>query len=257
MAQLHKKLAHYKACIYSSPTEETEYNGINPNDILNHSNMIGYPLFRLTELRGDNMYYGMAQNDFIKVFGEDLIEDSCIGLIEGDEYAHTYILMSKTTLETIRQIRNIFDIYVFQRIVFPEDKSVRNNPTKKIEYDVCYQLICGLSDILVFKHQKNILGYRADLLLELKSASFDNIPGIVVEIDEDSHKTYEKGQEDARKTVLEHFVNRVIKIPVKRSSTSAAIQRSVQIYITQIRNLFTDLIYEYTSEITEEQFYLH
>lgn len=111
---------------------------INPNNILKHSEMIGYPLYRLTELQGDNMYYGLTQNDFIKVFGENLIEDSGIGLIEGDKQAYTYIFISDTTLDAIKQIRNNFDIYIFQRTVFPDDKTIKNLPTKKIEYDVCY-----------------------------------------------------------------------------------------------------------------------
>jgi hypothetical protein len=234
-------------------------DGIIDNTNLSiHAKLIGYSLYCLEDKDTNNMYYGMLYDDFINYFNKDNIETSGVGLIDGDDEAYMYIMFCSATIDNFTSMflnnTNNFELYIFQRILFPNNDDIKSKPTKQLEYDICFQLIMKLNDILIFKHQTNILGYFADLMFEIKSNTFNNIPTICIEIDEDNHIDRDPEQEHARQAVLEYFVNKVIRIPVKRNASNTDITDIVDKYAEQIRNLFADLVYEHTAEITEEQF---
>jgi hypothetical protein len=106
----------------------------------------------------------------------------------------------------------------------------------------------------VFKHQKNILNYQADFLLELKNNFNGDIPSIVCEIDEDGHASYTPEKEKFRQSVIEAFNNRIIHIPVKRTSTQKQIEEIAIKYEKIIRDLAKELTIEYGFEFDEQNF---
>ena len=127
-------------------------------------------------------------------------------------------------------------------------------PRKRLEFEIGYQLINRLSDIVVFKHQENIMNYHADFLLELKNNHNRDIPSIVIEIDEDRHDDRDPEMEKFRQNVIEYFNNRFIRIPVKRNASQEEINKIVNDSVNRIRDLSTELILEYTLDINEDDF---
>ena len=98
-----------------------------------------------------------------------------------------------------------FETYLAQRYIFPDNQDIIERPTKKFEFELGFHLFTLLSDLLVFKHQKNILNYQADFILELKNNFNGDIPSIVVEIDEDEHTSYTPENEQLRQSVIEAY----------------------------------------------------
>jgi hypothetical protein len=235
----------------------TKYN-ISTN-IIAHSKTFGYPLYMLKDfdtkendsiaiLRSDWNTY-IAIKSFVNIKTAFLYDnDKMVG-----EDCYDFCALSDDILENIQNYENTsnFNTFIFQKFLCP-DKNFK--VIKQLEFEIGYQLICKLNDLVVFKHQENIMNYHADFLLELKNNLNRDIPSIVVEINEDDHKTYSKENEKCRKQVLEAFGNRVISIPVNRTATQKDIKNIVDKFAKQIRQLCQDLIIEYSPEIKDDNF---
>ena len=166
-----------------------------------------------------------------------------------------YVMLSKQNFAFLKDTKpTSFETYVAQRILFPDNQEIKDRPTKKIEFEVGFQLVQNLSDLLVFKHQKNILNYQADFLLELKNNFNSDIPSIVVEVNEDSHVAYTPENEKFRQSVVESFNNRMINIPIKRSATQKEIEKTTETFSKVIRDLAKELVIEYTLAFDPDDF---
>ena len=220
---------------------------ISPEYIQAHSKLYGYPIFEITcALSTEKFGYGILLSDWENVFKCDG-DDMKRAYIHGDTCQHLYVMLSKQNFAFLKDTKpTSFETYVAQRILFPDNQEIKDRPTKKIEFEVGFQLVQNLSDLLVFKHQKNILNYQADFLLELKNNFNSDIPSIVVEVNEDAHVTYTPENEKFRQSVVESFNNRMINIPIKRSATQKEIEKTAETFSKVIRDLAKELVIEYT-----------
>lgn len=140
----------------------------------------------------------------------------------------------------------------------PSVEMISNPPTKKLEFEIAYKLVSNLSDVVVFKHQENILNFHCDMLLEFKNYLNRDIPSIVVEVDEDGHKDRLPEMEKFRQNVIEYFNNRFIRIKIDRNASKQEINKVVEDTVKRIKELSKELskelALEYTIEIDEEDF---
>jgi hypothetical protein len=247
------------AC-YISENDNT-YN-IHPG-IKQHAKVFGYPLYAIKDFDTKEFYaIGILDNDW-KANVSLKMKDAKLSLyIDNDVNGNQMIdsdnnyIFSCLTDKVIESIINddisnlTFNGYVFKRFL----SNIIPDVTKKIEYNFGFNLIKMLNDIVVFKHQSNIMNYKADFLLELKNNFDKNIPSIVVEINEDGHKTYSKENENFRKDVIKSFGNRIITIDVKRNLKESEVEKLIIQTEKQIRQLCRDLIIEYSPEIRDEDF---
>lgn len=245
-------------------THKAEYISNNrkydiPVGIISHSKTFGYPLYILKDFDTDAIYsIGMLRSDWhafigIKTFSDIKRAFLCENdQLIGDE-SYDFCCLTDQILEKIKEYKNTgnFNTYIFQNFLYPE-KTIK--VTKKLEFEIGYKLICKLNDLIIFKHQQNIMNYYADFLLELKNNLNRDIPSIVVEIDEDDHIQHDKIKEKNRKEVIEAFGNRIISISVNRNATEKEINSIVDNYAVQIRQLCKDLIIEYSPEIKDDDF---
>ena len=210
------------------------------------------PIFEITSIAASNeKTYGILWNDW-KTHFKCEEHNSVFSYVKGDTSENIYILLNEENLLPIKPM--FFETYVAQRILFPDNQEITQKPTKKFEFEIGFQLLANLSDLLVFTHQKNILNYQADFLLELKNNLNEDVPSIVVEIDEDGHASYTAENEKFRQCVIELYNNRMIHISVKRTSSQKDIEAIVAKYSKSIRDLAKDLVAEYEHGIIQEDF---
>src|SRR5262249_28734183 len=127
---------------------------------------------------------------------------------------------------------------------------------KKVEFEI-FRLICdeSLRSLCIFQHQANILGYFADCLFKLKSTilSGSKIPDVILEIDENHHKKQVEN-DDKRQKVIEAFGYRFIRISVNITSDKEELDNIVKEVGNKIKTLLSDLVLQFTPEITTEEF---
>ena len=180
------------------------------------------------------------------------IEDIKVCQLSEKKESHFYACLTKEVLEDLVKIKSTtIETYIAQRMIFGDEVPT---PRKRLEFEIGYQLISKLSDLLVFKHQENILNYHADFLLELKNNLNRDIPSIVIEIDEDGHTDRVPAMEQFRQNVIEYFNNRFIRIPVNRNASQEEINKIVIEIERRIRDLSKELILEYTVDLNEDDF---
>ena len=221
-----------------------------------HAKIYGYPIFEIISAHSScgEKRYGILRNDWKTVFKCE--EHRMLpAYVKGDTCTNDYVLLNEENLLPMKDLKpRFFETYVAQRILFPDNQEITQKPTKKFEFEIGFQLLANLSDLLVFTHQKNILNYQADFLLELKNNLNEDVPSIVVEIDEDGHASYTPENEKFRQCVIESYNNRMVHISVKRTSSQKDIEAIVAKYSKSIRDLAKDLVVEYGHGINEEDF---
>jgi len=221
-----------------------------------HAKIYGYPIFEITSAHSScgEKRYGILRNDWKTVFKCE--EHRMLpAYVKGDTCTNDYVLLNQENLLPMKDLKpKFFETYVAQRILFPDNQEITQKPTKKLEFEIGFQLLANLSDLLVFTHQKNILNYQADFLLELKNNLNEDVPSIVVEIDEEGHASYTPENEKFRQCVIESYNNRMVHIFVKRTSSQKDIEAIVAKYSKSIRDLAKDLVVEYGHGINEEDF---
>ena len=217
-----------------------------------HSKSCGYPLFRITDkITNEEYSLGIIMEDW-KTYFNIPIEDIKLCQLSEQKESHFYACLTKEVLEDLVKIKSTYiETYVAQRMIFGDETPT---PRKRLEFEIGYQLISKLSDLLVFKHQENILNYQADILVELKNNLNRDIPSIVIEIDEDGHNDRVPAMEQFRQNVIEYFNNRFIRIPVNRNASQEEINKIVIETERRIRDLSKELILEYTVDVDEDDF---
>lgn len=219
------------------------------------SRVCKFSIFEITSIsQSKKNTYGILRTDWKTHFKCEEIS-SVFAYVRGDTSEHIYILLNEENLLFLKELKpKFFETYVAQRYIFPDNQDIIDRPTKKFEFELGFQLFTLLSDLLVFKHQKNILNYQADFILELKNNFNGDIPSIVVEIDEDEHASYTAENEKLRQSVIEAYNNRMIHISVKRTSTQQDIEEIAVKYSKIIRDLAKELTTDYSFEFDEEDF---
>ena len=217
-----------------------------------HSKSCGYPLFRITDkITNEEYSLGIIMEDW-KTYFNIPIEDIKLCQLSEQKESHFYACLTKEVLEDLVKIKSTYiETYVAQRMIFGDEVPT---PRKRLEFEIGYQLISKLSDLLVFKHQENILNYQADFLVELKNNLNRDIPSIIIEIDEDGHNDRVPAMEQFRQNVIEYFNNRFIRIPVNRNASQEEINKIVIETERRIRDLSKELILEYTVDVDEDDF---
>jgi hypothetical protein len=217
-----------------------------------HSKSCGYPLFRITDkITNEEYSLGIIMEDWDTYF-KIPIDNVKVCLLSEQKESHFYACLTKEVLEDLVKIKSTYiETYVAQRMIFGDKVPT---PRKRLEFEIGYQLISKLSDLLVFKHQENILNYQADFLVELKNNLNRDIPSIVIEIDEDGHNDRTPAMEQFRQNVIEYFNNRFIRIPVNRNASQEEINKIVIETERRIRDLSKELTLEYTVDINEDDF---
>lgn len=219
------------------------------------SRVCKFSIFEITSIsQSKKKTYGILRTDWKTHFKCEEIS-SVFAYVRGDTSEHIYILLNEENLLHLKELKpKFFETYVAQRYIFPDNQDIIERPTKKFEFELGFHLFTLLSDLLVFKHQKNILNYQADFILELKNNFNGDIPSIVVEIDEDEHASYTAENEKLRQSVIEAYNNRMIHISVKRTSTQQDIEEIAVKYSKIIRDLAKELTTDYSFEFDEEDF---
>ena len=217
-----------------------------------HSKSCGYPLFRITDkITNEEYSLGIMIEDW-KTYFKTPIDDVKVCQLSEQKVSHFCACLTKEVLEDLVKIKATYiETYVAQRMIFGDEVPT---PKKRLEFEIGYQLISKLSDLLVFKHQENILNYQADFLVELKNNLNRDIPSIVIEIDEDGHNDRVPAMEQFRQNVIEYFNNRFIRIPVNRNASQEEINKIVIDTERRIRDLSKELILEYTVDVDEDDF---
>ena len=219
------------------------------------SRVCKFSIFEITSIsHSKKKSYGILRTDWKTHFKCEEIS-SVFAYVKGDTSEHIYVLLNEENLLHLKDLKpKFFETYVAQRYIFPDNQDIAERPIKKFEFELGFQLFTLLSDLLVFKHQKNILNYQADFILELKNNFNGDIPSIVVEIDEDEHASYTPENEKLRQSVIEAYNNRMIKISVKRASTQQDIEDIAIKYSKIIRDLAKELTTDYSFEFDEDDF---
>ena len=219
------------------------------------SRVCKFSIFEITSIsHSKKKSYGILRTDWKTHFKCEEIS-SVFAYVKGDTSEHIYVLLNEENLLHLKDLKpKFFETYVAQRYIFPDNQDIAERPIKKFEFELGFQLFTLLSDLLVFKHQKNILNYQADFILELKNNFNGDIPSIVVEIDEDGHASYTPENEKLRQSVIEAYNNRMIHISVKRASTQQDIEEIAVKYSKIIRDLAKELTTDYSFEFDEEDF---
>jgi len=240
---------------YASLTTISDIGEIFGIVIEGFSRVCKFSIFEITSIsHSKKKSYGILRTDWKTHFKCEEIS-SVFAYVKGDTSEHIYVLLNEENLLHLKDLKpKFFETYVAQRYIFPDNQDITERPIKKFEFELGFHLFTLLSDLLVFKHQKNILNYQADFILELKNNFNGDIPSIVVEIDEDEHASYTPENEKLRQSVIEAYNNRMIKISVKRTSTQQDIEDIAIKYSKIIRDLAKELITDYSFEFDEDDF---
>jgi hypothetical protein len=209
-------------------------------------------VYRITNKLTDEEYsFGIIDADW-KTFFKTPIQDAKLCQLSYQDESYFYVCLTQESLKGLKNTKSTkIETYVAQRMICGDDIET---PAKKLEFEIGYQLINRLSDIVVFKHQDNIINFHADFLLELKNNLNRDTPSIVLEIDEDGHKDRLPEMEKFRQNVIEYFNNRFIRISIDRKSSQEDINKIVIDTERRIRDLSKELILEYTIDIDENDY---
>ena len=160
-----------------SATHIAHYMGSVPDTGLSqHSKCCGYPVYKITNKLTEKEYsLGILVSDW-KTFIQTPAEDLKLCQLSGQDESHFYACLTPSVIKNLKVYKaSKIETYVAQRMICGDDVKT---PTKKLEFEIGYQLMSRLSNIMVFKHQENILNFHADFLIELKNNLNRDIPSI-------------------------------------------------------------------------------
>ena len=143
------------ACVTSTCQDVGEITGIS---IEKFASLCKFTIFEITSIAASKKKtYGILRNDW-KTHFKCEEHNSVFAYVRGDTSDNIYILLNEENLLPLKELKpKFFETYVAQRYIFPSNKDIIERPTKKFEFELGFQLFRLLSDLLVFKHQKNIL----------------------------------------------------------------------------------------------------
>lgn len=246
----------YRAVRVHSEKDLTKTKLFSCDGLYVHSQKFGYSLYKLYNETTDRFYrYALLPTDanivwHTMIIGEYHILCQC----EGDNTSEFVVLNTKFVNRLYEDRPSDINVYIIQRMLWPDDTDVRRGPTKKAEFELLYRLITSLSDLCVFQQQHKIANYKVDCLFALKINTISNIPEIGLEIDENGHRDRDPKKEQVRSLIIKQFVNRLVRIPIKRTASDNDIDLAAADAEKQIRLIFKDLVVDHSPDIDEKQF---
>jgi hypothetical protein len=229
------------------------YTNISLTDLFIHADSFGYSLYEMTDHR--DTFIGLFINilnfkNIWPVHERHIVWDICS--INGEP--GEFVQIKDDILDKVKQADGKkLQTYILQRALWPDDDNMIAK-YKKIEYEVCSHVINALGSLVNFKQQYQIMDYKADLMFELKHTSLSCIPSIIMEVDEDGHADRDTTYEKERHAICEFFANRVVRIPVPRSSTDRQLKVIANKAVTKIKNIINELTAQYAEDISPDFF---
>jgi hypothetical protein len=248
-AESHKKsIFNYATITRFFPTIGNTANSF----IEAHSKIYGYPIFEITCLSSEKQY-AIIRADW-NVFFRCKEYHSISAYCTDDTSVQTFIVLNEQNLVSMKEIIPLFfETYVAQRYFFPASQHIKNRPVKKVSFEVGFQLLVQLSDLLLFTHQKKIVTYEADFLLELTNNFNRTIPSIIVEIIE-TNDDCSLEHELSRESLIECYNNRLITIIVNTMANQKEIDEIISNYSIIIRELAKELAITHGKTCNKKEF---
>ena len=233
-------------------------------NIFKYLQMFGHCMYYFTPKNEEDpdlniVGYGMTESDLVAAFGAIGRTKSVevLATTEGSETGSFYRIITQETMTAFQKTKSTnVKIYIGKRLIFPEDEeTIRQDCTKKIEFESTFILCKHLASKFVFNFQVNILNYRVDQFIECRDNLGIDIPPIGIEIDEDHHKSYDKLSEEKRQQVVEYFGAKLVRVPIKRGMTDGEMHKILKKTSDNVMAMMRDLVIDYSTKIDEERLY--
>lgn len=228
------------------------YNMINVDNLFIHAKNNSYSLYHMFNNEEEFVGIFIAYDSFKKVWGKSIpvYPEICrIGNSPCDFVQITEELLDKVKNKTKVKM----SLYILRRLLWPDDTSLIATH-KRVEFEVSYKVITRLGNKVSYTQQFEVLGYRPDLLFELKHTSLVNCPTICFEIDENNHDDRDPVKEQFRENVLRYYSNNVVRASINRDATFKQIDLCVETAVKKIEAIIKDLTAQYIREIDPEYF---
>jgi hypothetical protein len=238
-----------------------------------HSRIFNYDLFYLLDKPGQYSeeeieeekeeepikQLGFKESDKYKFvsYGPDFLNNlkSVVASSGDDQGEFFYIFTDKAIKSILKSTSTKIDVYFTKRLFFPNNNSVREKCTKKIEYEFFYILNKKISKHCVMNFQVNVLNFKVDGMVELKNPYNSNIPAIYLDANEDGHRSYDKLKQEDRQKVIEYFGNNLINIDIPKNISDFNMEKLADKTADIVYNLHRDLVIDYTPKISDEDIF--
>jgi SAP domain-containing protein len=215
--------------------------------------LFGLDLYELyDDARGKFICLAWTRNSFKNFFHLEMTYKD----VFYDKELCEFVCLRKRNLTKIREQTEHLRVYILQRLLWPHKIfKVRT----ALEFECCYEVITKdpeLAALCTFEPQKDILDYRADCLFKVQVSVLSDVkvPDVVFEVNEDAHKAYSKENEANRFKVIEAFGYRFISANLKRTSSHEEIVTCAAEARAKLKKVVSDLILQYTPNLTAEHF---
>ena len=232
------------------------YDNINLTGLFQHSEQFNYSIY---EIYSDSTSEKNFQH--LAIYGEDFNTYWDLkGILSTDRYKignviDSFVILHDDTFKNLKNTKSsALNIYRIKRLLWPDDKSIIAH--KKIEYEICSQIIGRLGSEVFFKQQYNILGYKADIMFEIKHKSLIKSLSILFEVDEDGHKDRPSDYEEKRHKVCEYFSNRIVRISVPRNTPIDKIQPYVEKSVKKLKSAIDELVAQYVENECDSDYFI-
>lgn len=224
--------------------------------LLKFQRIKGFHLYQQLDNRDCFICFCITIEDYMKTFPFDKKYESKLvrnnaAQIHTEMIDLTVELFDNMKCSFISRDECFFEEYFFLHSIFPDNNEIKNKPIKKIEFETGTKIISQLEGNVAYRYQENLANYKADFIL--KSCDI-RIPEIILEIDENGHKSYDKKKEEKRKQVLNSFTSHIIRISISDKMSQQERDIKISETVETIKNLIKDLKIHYTPGITLENF---
>jgi hypothetical protein len=215
--------------------------------------LFGLNLYELYD-NNKGYYKGLAwtRSSFEALFNVDVIHR----VATFNDEPSDFVRLRKYNLTKLKAQTEQLRVYILQRLLWPHKTfKVRT----ALEFECCYEVVVGdpeLAAMCIIEPQKDILGYRADCLFRIRISVLNGVkvPDIVFEVNENGHVSYSQEDEAKRRKVIEAFGYRFISVDLKRSASHQEIVTAAAEARTKLKKVVSDLILQYTPNLTAEHF---
>lgn len=177
------------------------YNSINVNNLFAHSDGFGYTIYEMYETYiSDGMFEGLAllREDLKRYWGRMSCMTNICTVGEADD---EFVIIDEVLLDELRKIKTNIYTYTIKRCLWPDDETITTH--KRIEYELLARIIPALALSCKFEYQKDVMGYKADVLFKVSHKSIGDNLSIILEIDENGHRDRDPEYEKKRQAVCE------------------------------------------------------
>jgi len=227
-----------------------EGNLVSIDNLLNCSDLLH---FQILELYDENHYCGLCLHsnfvDTLRFDEVDLIKIRENGDVK--ELTNTFYVVpiNKKFMDEMMNenvVQNT-ENYIFRRIML----NIIPKYTKKFEMEISFIISQALRESCIFIYQKNILGYHPDICANIiiKNKYLTEIPtlNLLIEVDEDGHKAYDKKNERYREEVLQATTFRIFRISISRDVLVETLNINNQ--LDELKSIVRSLVMTYSPHI--------